>query len=71
VDPSPLLLRPVTGLLYQSRRMMVDGDCGAVGECLAGETEILGESLPQCRFVHKSRVTCPEPEPRSTRWEAA
>jgi hypothetical protein len=21
-------------------------------ECLTGETEVLGENLPQCRFVH-------------------
>jgi hypothetical protein len=21
-------------------------------ECLAGETEVLGENLPQCRFFH-------------------
>jgi hypothetical protein len=27
-------------------------------ECLAGETEVLGENLPQCRFIHhKSRMT--------------
>jgi hypothetical protein len=23
-----------------------------LGEWLAGETEVLGENLPQCRFVH-------------------
>jgi hypothetical protein len=33
-------------------------------ECFAGETEVLGESLPQCRVVHhKSHVTRPGPKP--------
>jgi hypothetical protein len=28
-------------------------------ECLAGETEVLGENLSQCRFVrHKALMTC-------------
>jgi hypothetical protein len=29
-----------------------DYDNGEIGEWLAGETEVLGENLPQCRFVH-------------------
>jgi hypothetical protein len=40
-----------TGLLYRPQ-MMIDDECGAVGGCLAGETEVLGENLPQCRFVN-------------------
>jgi hypothetical protein len=40
-------------------------------ECeLAGETEILGENLPQGHFVqHKSQMTLPGLEPGSPRWE--
>jgi hypothetical protein len=31
---------------------------------LAGETEVLGENLPQCRFVnHKSHMLCPDANP--------
>jgi hypothetical protein len=31
---------------------------------LAGETEVLGENLPQCRFVHhKPHMPCPDANP--------
>jgi hypothetical protein len=41
-------------------------------ECrLAGETEVLGENLPERHFVqHKSYMTRPEFEPGPPRWEA-
>jgi hypothetical protein len=39
---------------------------------LAGETEVLGQNLPQCYFAHhKSHVTWLGCEPRPPRWEAS
>jgi hypothetical protein len=39
---------------------------------LAGETEALGENLPQRHFVHpKSHMTRPGLEPGPSRWEAS
>jgi hypothetical protein len=33
-------------------------------EKLVGETEVLGENLPQCRFVHqKLHMLCPDANP--------
>jgi hypothetical protein len=46
-------LQPLIGLLCQSRVIMME----KLVEWLAGETEVFGENLPQCRFVdHKTRM---------------
>jgi hypothetical protein len=59
VELSPLLLQPFIGPLYQP--WMLDGDdCGTISgmnDC-AGETEVPGGNLPQCRSVHhRSHLT--------------
>jgi hypothetical protein len=59
------------GLLHQPRvivKMIVEKQM----ECsLAGETEVLGEILPQRHFVHhKSHMIRPGFEPGPPRWEA-
>jgi hypothetical protein len=69
---NPLGTAATTGLLYQSQKID-DGDCGAIAGVKIGRgTEVRGENLPQCQFVHhKSRMTRTRIEPRPTRWEAS
>jgi hypothetical protein len=40
-------------------------------ELLAGETEVLGEKLPQCRFVHHKTHMLSVREPGPPRWDAS
>jgi hypothetical protein len=54
--------RPLNGLLYLPRVIMMM--VNLVEWRLAGETEVLGENLPQRRFVHhKHHLTRPGLEP--------
>jgi hypothetical protein len=58
------------GLLYQLWMMMNVEQ--SVERELAGETEVLGENLPQRHFVHhKSHMTKLWLEPGPLRWEAS
>jgi hypothetical protein len=61
-------LRPLIGLLCQPRVIMMMEN---LVEWLTGETDVLGENLPQCRFVHHKSYMLSRPEPGPPRWEAS
>jgi hypothetical protein len=60
-------LRPLIGLLCQPRVIMM---LEKLVEWLAGEIEVLGENLPQCRFVHYKHQMLSGREPGPPRLEA-
>jgi hypothetical protein len=66
VQLGPLGTAATNGLLWQPRVIMM---MEKLVEWLAGETEVLGENLPQCRFVHHKPHMLPGGEPRPRRWE--
>jgi hypothetical protein len=68
VQLGPLGNAATNGLLCQPRVIMM---MEKSVEWLAGETEVLGESLPQCRFVHHKPHMLPGREPGPPRWEAS
>jgi hypothetical protein len=57
----PLGTAATNGLLCQPRLIMM---MEKLVEWLAGETELLGENLPQCHFVHHKPHMVPGREPR-------
>jgi hypothetical protein len=68
VQLGPLDTATTNGLLCQPRVIMM---IEKLVEWLAGETEMPGESLPQCRFVHHKPHMLPGREPGPPRWEAS
>jgi hypothetical protein len=48
-----------------------DYDDGEIGGMIGRGTKVLGENLPQCRFVHHKPHMLPGREPRPPRWEAS
>jgi hypothetical protein len=53
-------LRPPVGLLFPPRMIMM---MEKLVECLVVETEVLGENLLQCHFVHHKPHMLPRREP--------
>jgi hypothetical protein len=68
VQLGPLGTAAANGLLCQPRVIMT---MEKLVEWLAGETEVLGENLPQCSFVHHKPHMLPVREAGPPRWEAS
>jgi hypothetical protein len=68
VQLGPLDTEATNGLLCQSRMIMM---MEKLVEWLAGETEVLGGNLPQCRFFNHKPHLLPGREPGPLRWEAS
>jgi hypothetical protein len=61
-------LPPLIGSLRQSRVIMMTEN---LVEWLAGETEVLGENMPQYRFVHHKPHMLPGRKPGPPRLDAS
>jgi hypothetical protein len=48
-----------------------DYDDGETGKIIGRGNQVVGENLPQCRFVHHKPHMLPELVPRPLRWEAS
>jgi hypothetical protein len=46
-------------------------DNGEIGTMIGRGTEVLGENMPQCRFVHHKPHMLSGREPGPPRWEAS
>jgi hypothetical protein len=68
VQLGPLGTAATNGPLCQLRVIMM---MEKLVEWLAGETEVLGEKLPQCRFVHHKPHILTGRETGPPRWEAS
>jgi hypothetical protein len=68
VHLGPLGSAITNGLLCQPRAIML---MQKTVEWLAEETEVLGENLCQCRFVHHKPHMLPGHEPGPLRWEVS
>jgi hypothetical protein len=53
-------LRPIIGLLFQPRVIMM---MEKMVKWLAGQTDVLGENLPQCRLPTTNRTFGPDANP--------
>jgi hypothetical protein len=68
VQSGPLGTAATKGLLCQPRVIMM---MEKSVQWLAAETEVLGENLPQCPFVHRKPHMLPGRELGPPRWEAS
>jgi hypothetical protein len=61
------------GTAATNRPIVLDPGDYSDGEIdgMIGETEVLGENLPQCNFVHQKPHMLPGREPGPPRWEAS
>jgi hypothetical protein len=68
VQLGPLATAATNGLLCQPRVILM---MEKSVEWLAGETEVLGENLPQCLFFDHKPHMPPGREPEPPQWEAS